>query len=101
MSGQNSSLKDEALRLGKLAKAAARRLAPLTSTEKNRALLLMADQLEARSAFLIEENQKDLEFARKSRVSSAVLDRIALDPSRVKAMAKGLREVAALPDPVH
>lgn len=101
MSGQNSSLKDEALRLGKLAKAAARRLAPLSSTEKNRALLLMADQLEARSAFLIEENQKDLEFARKSRVSSAVLDRIALDPSRVKAMAKGLREVAALPDPVH
>jgi glutamate-5-semialdehyde dehydrogenase len=95
------SLKEEAIRLGKRAKVAARQLAPLSSAEKNRALLLMADKLEANSAFLIEENAKDLEVARAGGASSAVLDRIALNPKRVQAMAQGLRDVAALPDPVR
>lgn len=101
MSSQKQSLKEEALLLGKHAKAAARQLAPLSSSEKNKALLLMADKLEKQSAFLIAENQKDLEFAKRAGVSKAVLDRIALDPARVKDMAKGLRDVAALPDPVR
>ena len=101
MSGQKQTLKEEALGLGKRAKAAARQLAPLSSAEKNQALLLMAEKLEAKSAFLIEENKKDLEFAKNAGVSDAVLDRIALNPSRVKEMAKGLRDVAALPDPVR
>lgn len=61
----------------------------------------MADKLEAQSSFLIEENQKDLEFAKSAGVSKAVLDRIALNSRRVKDMTKGLRDVAALPDPVH
>jgi len=95
------SLKEQAIRLGKQAKIAARQLAPLSSEEKNRALLLMAEKLEAKSGFLIAENQKDLEFAKTSGVSSAMLDRIALNPERVKAMAQGLRDVAALPDPVR
>jgi glutamate-5-semialdehyde dehydrogenase len=95
------SLKEEAIRLGKQAKIAARLLAPLSSAEKNRALLLMADKLEAKSAFLVEENQKDLDFAKANGASSAVLDRIALNPSGVQAMANGLREVAALADPVR
>ena len=97
----NGSLKEEALRLGKRAKVAARQLAPLSSAEKNRALLAMADALERRSAFLISENQKDLESAKTAGVGSAILDRIALNPARVASMAKALREVAALPDPVH
>jgi glutamate-5-semialdehyde dehydrogenase len=101
MSGQKNSLKEEALRLGKAAKSAARRLAPLSSAEKNKALLAMANGLEARSGFLIEENKKDLDFAANAGVSTAMLDRIALDASRVRAMANGLREVVALPDPVH
>jgi glutamate-5-semialdehyde dehydrogenase len=101
MSAQSSSLKDAALGLGKRAKAAARQLARLSTAEKNRALLLMADQLEAQSAFLLEENRKDLDLARSAGVSSAVLDRIALDAGRVKGMAAGVREVAALPDPVR
>jgi glutamate-5-semialdehyde dehydrogenase len=101
MSGQKQSLREEALGLGKRAKAAARRLAPLSSEEKNKALFVMADKLEAQSAFLVEKNEKDLEFARNAGASSAVLDRIALDPERVKSMAKGLRDVAALPDPVR
>jgi len=101
MSADSEILKQEALRLGKQAKIAARRLAPLSSAEKNRALLLMADKIEAKSAFLVEENSKDLDFARANGVSSAVLDRIALNPSRVQAMAQGLRDVAALADPVR
>jgi glutamate-5-semialdehyde dehydrogenase len=73
----------------------------LPSAEKNQALLLMADRLEAQSTFLIDENKKDLDFATNSGVSSAVLDRIALNPVRIRAMANGLRDVAALPDPVR
>jgi len=61
----------------------------------------MAEQLEAKSSSLIAENQKDLEFANSDGVSSAMLDRIALNPDRVRAMAQGLRDVAALPDPVR
>jgi glutamate-5-semialdehyde dehydrogenase len=101
MPATNEKLKQEALRLAKQAKIAARLLAPLSSAEKNRALLLMADKLEAKSAFLVEENKKDLDFAKANGVSSAVLDRIALNPSGVQAMANGLREVAALADPVR
>ena len=101
MSGTSDKLKQEALRLGKQAKAAARLLAPLSSVEKNQALLLMADRLEAQSTFLIDENKKDLDFTTNSGVSSAVLDRIALNPVRIRAMANGLRDVAALPDPVR
>ncbi|HEU5238759.1 MAG TPA: glutamate-5-semialdehyde dehydrogenase [Pyrinomonadaceae bacterium] len=101
MSGHKQSLKQEALELGKRAKNAARQLAPLSSEEKNKALLMMADQLEAQSVFLIKENERDLEFAKTAGVSSAVLDRIALNPNRVNGMAKGLRDVAALPDPVR
>ena len=97
----DTALKQQALRLGKQAKTAARRLAPLSSVEKNRALLLMAEKLEVKSGFLIQENQKDLEFATANGVSRAMLDRIALNPARVQEMAQGLREVAALPDPVR
>ena len=101
MSGTNDKIKQEALRLGKQAKVAARLLAPLSSAEKNRTLLLMAGKLEAQSTFLVEENNKDIEFAKENGVSTAVLDRIALDAGRVHAMANGLRDVVALPDPVR
>ena len=101
MSVKKESLREEALRLAKRAKAAARQLAPLSSEDKNRALRLMADKLEAQSAGLLEENKKDLEAAKDAGVSAALLDRIALNPDRVRAMAKGLRDIVALPDPVH
>jgi len=101
MSIQSQSFKDEALSLGKRAKAAARQLAQISTADKNRALSLMADQIEAQSSFLIAENGKDLKSAKTAGVSSAALDRIALDPGRIKGMAKGLRDVVALPDPVR
>jgi glutamate-5-semialdehyde dehydrogenase len=96
-----SSFKEEAVQLGKQARTAARKLAILSTEEKNHALRLMADRLDAQCGFLVEENKKDLDSARNSGTPDAVLDRIALDPGRVQAMAKGLREVAALPDPVR
>jgi glutamate-5-semialdehyde dehydrogenase len=101
MSVKKETLKEEATRLGKQAKAAARRLASLPSEDKNRALGLMADKLEAQSERLLEENKKDLETARDGGLSSSLLDRIALNPGRVRTMAKGLRDIVALPDPVH
>ena len=101
MSIKNESIKDEAIRLAKQAKAASRQLAPISSAEKNRALHLMADQLEAQNDYLVAENKKDLDAAERAGISEAIVDRIALDASRVRGMAKGLREVAALPDPVR
>jgi glutamate-5-semialdehyde dehydrogenase len=95
------SLKEEARELGRRAKKASHALAVLSSDEKNRALLLMADRLERQSSLLVEENKKDLDAARKAGTSKAVLDRIALDNRRVQSMAKGLRDVAALSDPVR
>lgn len=96
-----TSFSDQAIQLGKQAKAAARRLAVLSSEEKNQALQVVADRLESQSAFLIEENRNDLSSAKKAGITGAVLDRIALTPDRIQTMAKGLREIAALPDPVR
>jgi glutamate-5-semialdehyde dehydrogenase len=94
------SLKDDAILLGKKAKEGARRLAQVSSEEKNRALLQMAGRLEGQRGLLLKENEKDLDLARKAGLSAALLDRIALNPSRIESMAKGLREIVALPDPV-
>lgn len=94
------SLKEDAILLGKRAKEASRRLARISSEEKNRALLKMAEGLETQKETLLSENQKDLDLAREEGISTAVLDRIALTPGRIAAMGNGLREVAALPDPV-
>ena len=66
---------------------------------KNRALAAMADALEARASAILEANALDLTAA-KGTVSDVMLDRLALDQGRVKGMADGVREVAALPDPV-
>ncbi|HEX4988459.1 MAG TPA: gamma-glutamyl-phosphate reductase, partial [Candidatus Binatia bacterium] len=101
MAVKNESIKDEAIRLAKQAKAASRQLAPISSAEKDRALHVMADQLEAQNDYLIAENKKDLDAAESAGISEAIVDRIALNPGRVQAMAKGLRDVAALPDPVR
>ncbi|HEV8341472.1 MAG TPA: glutamate-5-semialdehyde dehydrogenase [Candidatus Binatia bacterium] len=95
------SLKNEASLLGKKAKEAARRLAQVSSDEKNLALLRMADRLVDQKEWLLKENDKDLKLARQEEVSSALLDRIALNPARIDGMAKGLREIVALPDPVR
>src|SRR5512143_4378576 len=82
------------------AKDASRQLANISTEIKNNALLKMAASLEAEAAKLISENRKDLTEAEKKGLSKAMIDRLTLTPDRIKSMADGLREVAALPDPV-
>ena len=79
---------------------AARKLSRVKETEKNKALLQMADELEQNCKFLLAENAKDVAIAKKSGISRAMLERLTLKQDTIEQMAKGLREVAALPDPV-
>ena len=97
---EKMSLRDEAVRLGQNAKKAASRLADVSSEVRNRALFLMSEGLDKKKDLVLSENAKDLKSARKAGVSEALLDRLALDADRVKAMANGLRDIAALTDPV-
>lgn len=86
--------------LGQQARAASRVVAKLSTAEKNRCLQAMADALEARAEDIKGANAIDLETAEEMGLSAAMLDRLRLDDKRIAAMARGLREVAALPDPV-
>jgi glutamate-5-semialdehyde dehydrogenase len=86
--------------LAKQAKAASRELAILSTDAKNKCLSAMADALESRVDAIKEANALDMEAAANSGLPAAMLDRLKLDDKRVSAMAKGLREVVALPDPV-
>ncbi|VAV83841.1 Gamma-glutamyl phosphate reductase [hydrothermal vent metagenome] len=79
---------------------ASRELARLGSDVKNAALLRMADDIEKNAATLQDENKKDLERAEEKGISKAMLDRLTLSDKVIKGMADGLREVAALSDPV-
>lgn len=94
------TLREQMIGLGKQARAASRALAGLTSAEKDACLRAMADSIEAAAPVLAEANLRDLEVGRGLGLSAAMMDRLALNPSRITAMAAGLREVASLPDPV-
>ncbi|PYM23675.1 MAG: glutamate-5-semialdehyde dehydrogenase, partial [Candidatus Rokuibacteriota bacterium] len=82
------------------AREAARALALCGSRTKYDALLQMARGLEEKTAAILEANRADLERARASGVPRAFLDRLTLTDARIETMAAGLREIAALPDPV-
>ena len=82
----------------KAAKAACPVLAGLTEEEKNLALDSMADSLEAETETILKANGLDVEAA-KDKISSVMIDRLALTGARIKGMAEGIREVAGLPDP--
>jgi glutamate-5-semialdehyde dehydrogenase len=88
------------IEVARQAKEASRALAALSTDEKNRCLLAMADSLETSGAEIETENGQDLKTAEGMGLTKAMLDRLRLDQKRISAMAKGLREVAALPDPV-
>jgi glutamate-5-semialdehyde dehydrogenase len=94
------TLLEQMTALAKQAKAASRELAKLTTAEKNSCLLAMADALEKNSDALKQANATDMEAAAQMGLTSAMLDRLKLDDKRIVGMAKGLREVAALADPV-
>lgn len=82
------------------AQSAARQLAKLPSGIKNDALMRMAATLEAEEAALTALNARDVERARDHGLSSAMVDRLCLTPQRISGMARGLREIAALSDPI-
>lgn len=82
------------------AKKAAATLACMGESEKNKALLAMADALVARADYILTENSKDVEAAKKRGTAAYMLDRLSLTDKRIEGMAQGLREVAALRDPV-
>ena len=81
------------------AKAAKSRVAALGTEEKNRGLLAMADSLEAYAGEILKANAEDLTEA-QGKISDVMLDRLRLTEGRIQAMAQGIRQVAALPDPV-
>ena len=86
--------------LGKNAKKAAVLLGKAGIEEKNQALLAVADALEAKAEYLIEENQKDIEHAKQNQMSEALIDRLALNETRVAGLAAGIRQVVSLEDPI-
>lgn len=94
------NLQEQMTQLAQQAKIASRELAKLTTSEKNTCLLAMADALEREVVALKEANALDVQTGVQMGLSAAMLDRLRLDDKRIVAMAKGLREVAALPDPV-
>jgi glutamate-5-semialdehyde dehydrogenase len=87
-------------KMGRQAKQASAILAKISTDVKNRALVAMADALLANREFLIRENVLDVERARQDGLSRAMIDRLTLSETTIRGIARGLTEVAALPDPV-
>ncbi|NOR55493.1 MAG: glutamate-5-semialdehyde dehydrogenase [Sulfurovum sp.] len=82
------------------AKASSRVLATLSGRQKNDILRQMAKALRNESTFLANENEKDMSAGKENKLSSALMDRLFLDASRIEAMASAIEEIAALKDPV-
>ena len=86
--------------LGQAARTSARALALASTEQKNRALRAMAAMLRRSAANISAENARDLEAAKTKNLKASFVDRLTLTPARIEAMATGLEEIAALPDPV-
>lgn len=95
-----SSIEQTMLTLGENARQAARAMMRASGAAKNRALLTMADLVSDRKAALQEANARDVDAARANGLEAALLDRLTLSDRSVHLMAEGLRQVAALPDPI-
>ncbi len=101
LAGQpQTSIEPMMLFMGRMAREAARELALASTEQKNAALEAMAVRLEAGTAAILEANNSDIDAARGKGRDDAFIDRLALNEARVAGMAKGLRDIAALPDPV-
>jgi len=86
--------------LGQQARKAGREISRTESGKKNLALLKIAEAIENSHELLIAENRKDLDAGKKNGLDAALLDRLELKPAGIQAMVEGLKQVAALPDPV-
>ncbi len=94
------SLYEEIQKIGQRAVVAARELALISSRKKNQILEAMADEIEAQRDAILEANRRDMEASRSAGLSAALLDRLELNDSRIAAMAKALRTVVGLKDPI-
>ncbi|MBM7556199.1 glutamate-5-semialdehyde dehydrogenase [Halanaerobacter jeridensis] len=94
------SIKENVVKKSKRANEAAKDLANLGSEIKNEALLAMADALLDRKDYILEENEKDMEYGRENDLPESLLDRLLLTEDRIEKMANGLREVAQFDDPI-
>src|SRR5579875_1380413 len=94
------TLRDEMRALGRAAREAAAVLARAPAAQRTDALGRAAAAIRGVHATILEANRRDLQSAHDKRLSAAMIDRLMLDDQRVEAMAKGLDEVAALPDPL-
>lgn len=94
------NVSETVLTLARQAKAASRALATLTAHERNRCLLAMAEALEDKKDAIKAANARDMEASVGYGLSAAMQDRLRLDEKRIASMARGLREVAELPDPL-
>jgi glutamate-5-semialdehyde dehydrogenase len=97
---RTTDIGDQILEIGRRARAAARRVAALETTDKDHILEAMAKGVLDARASIQSANDRDLQTARSAGLSSAMLDRLRLDDTRIDQMAEGLRDVARLPDPV-
>lgn len=95
-----TSVVDYMRNLGQRARDASRAIGNADTAAKNRALHAIADALLANQASLLEANQRDLQAGESNGLAASLLDRLELTPARIATMASGLRDVAALPDPV-
>lgn len=93
------SIQEQVHAIGRQARDASRELMGLTTEQKNKALHLMADAVERRRSEIVSQNSLDVEEGRKNGLSSAMVDRLILNDSRMDAMIQGIRDVANLPDP--
>ena len=96
----DAEIQSAILDMGRRARAASRALVNLTSDQKNAILHAMADEIMARQEGILAANALDLSRADQNGLSKAMIDRLTLDPKRLKAIAEAVREVAMLPDPV-
>lgn len=94
------SLTEEMTTLAKRARLASRHLSRLSTDDKTKCLLAMADGIKANAAAIQEENAKDMVAGADMGLTRPMLDRLLLDESRINGMVNGLHEVAALPDPI-
>src|ERR1051325_8749318 len=95
-----SLLTEQVARQGLLAKSASRRLALLTTAEKNKALETLADALVAGSPEIVFHNEIDVQAAQEAGLAPALIERLKLSAKTIQAMAQGVREIAAQPDPI-
>jgi glutamate-5-semialdehyde dehydrogenase len=96
----SESLAAEMMTIGAAARQAARAMREASDAAKTKALMVGASTIRARAEEIFAANRGDLEAAKASGMSAPLLDRLALDPQRLEAMAAGVESVAALPDPV-